>query len=418
MKVVHLNTFDSAGGAAIAAHRLHVGLQQQGVDSHMLVLDKHGDDPSVQRLSLNRAPWRSLSRRRQQASIARDAAAYGQSRPTGYEIFSDDRTEYGPELVQQLHSCDIVHLHWVAHMLDYRSFFRTVPQRTPVVWTLHDMNPFTGGCHYDHGCGKFVSRCGACPQLGSTHHNDLSAQVWKRKQQALTQVDKRRLHLVAPSRWLATEVQHSSLLGHFPVTVIPNGVDTTIFRPHQQTVARAALDLPLDARIVLFAAESLENRRKGSQLLQAALNGLHNESLLLLTIGRGELRLHQGLAQVPMGFIRDARLFALVYAAADLFVIPSLQDNLPNTVVEALACGTPVLGFNTGGIPDMVRPGQTGELVPPGDVGALRACLAQLLNDMPKLAAMRSTCRQLAEQEYSLATQARRSMALYHSLTQ
>ena len=161
-----------------------------------------------------------IVRRRQ---ILGDFARYHATRPTGLEPFSDDRSVHAFDLVKQLPPCDVIYLHWVAGFVDYHAFFSALPPRTPVVWLLHDMNVMTGGCHYDDDCGRYVNGCGACPQLGSADPEDLSRQVWKRKQEVFGTVEANRLHLVAPSRWMRELAKASPLLSRFPVTLIPNG---------------------------------------------------------------------------------------------------------------------------------------------------------------------------------------------------
>lgn len=415
MRVLHLSTFDAEAGAGIAAYRLHAGLLRAGVASHMLVLDRRGDDPTVAGLRLARDPLRRLLRRAAKGWIRRDLARY--SPPLGYERFRDDRSEHGRALLRQMPQADIVNLHWVSDMLDYRSFFAAAPRRAPLVWRLPDMGPFTGGCHYDYGCGGFTRACGRCPQLGSDDPGDLSARVLRRKLAALGAVPEGRLHVVAPSTWTGEMARRSAVLGRFPVSVIPNGLDVERFAPVPQAEARARLGLPAGARIVMFVAADLANRRKGFALLAEALAGAADEApgLLLISLGRGEPAV-EGAPLRHLGYIGDDRRRALVYAAADLFVIPSLQESFGQTVVEAMACGTPVVGFAAGGIPDMVRPGRTGLLAPVGDTAALRRAVLALLGDDEGRARMGREARAVAEAEYAAPVQVAQYLALYRRL--
>ena len=417
MRLLHINTMDNIGGAARAAHRLHTGLRRRGFDSSMFVAKRSSDDPAAVAFKPSTGLPGRLRRRLLHEWITRSLARYRTSRPSGYELFSDDRTMYGRALVEQLLPCDVVNLHWVAGLLDYQSFFSRVPEDSPVVWTLHDMNPFTGGCHYDDGCGKFKQGCGACPQLGSEDKGDLSRRIWQRKKKAVSQVPPGRLHLVTPSRWLATEVQRSTLLGDLPVSVIPYALDTEVFAPREGAVARAALRVPPEASVVLFVSHGVDNRRKGLALLVEALSRLADiGNLFLLTLGQGQPALDLPFPHLHLGSLDNDHLLPLIYSAADLFVIPSLQDNLPNTVLESLACSTPVVGFNVGGIPDMVRPGETGMLAPAGDVAALANAISQLLQDDDMRTSMSETCRRVAVEQYRLDVQARRYAELYDSL--
>ncbi|WP_298483064.1 glycosyltransferase family 4 protein [uncultured Chloroflexus sp.] len=417
MRVVHLSTNDISGGAARAAYRLHRALLASGCQSTMVVANRRSDDPTVQAIP-SAVHWFSHWLRRWRGwQIRRAFQPYHQTRPDGFEQFSDDRSRYGGEVVRALPPCEVINLHWVAGFVDYTSFFRLAPRRAPVVWRLSDQQPFSGGCHYDDGCGRYADACGACPQLGSRDEHDLSRQIWQRKRAALAAVPAGRLHIVALNRWMAAEVQRSSLLSRFPVHIIPNGLDTAVFAPNDRASARAALGLPLHARIVLFVAVSVNNRRKGFAELAAALAGLADEpDLLLVSIGRNPPPIAAPIRHHALGVIADDTRLALAYSAADLFVIPSLQDNMPSTALEALACATPVVGFDTGGIGELVRPGQTGWLAPVGDVTALREAIRRLLRNEDERLLMSRMCREIALAEYRQEVQAQRYLELYHRI--
>ena len=417
MRILHVNTVDSVGGAGRAAYRLHVGLRRLGYDSSMFVAHRYSDDPAVTAFKPPMDLPSRLGRLIRREWIARSFARYRTSRPAGYELFSDNRSQYGADLLDQLPPCDVINLHWIAGFVDYHSYFARVPQHTPVVWTLHDMNAFTGGCHYDHGCGRYTDKCGACPQLGSRDAADLSRRVWQRKREIFEQIEPGRLHIVTPSRWLAKEAERSTLFGRFPISVIPNSLDTHVFSPRDRCIARAALEVPQEARVVLFVADSTGNQRKGFALLAQALAGLGDlTDLYLISLGSGEPTIGAQIPHLHLGHIGNDRLLSLVYSAADLLVIPSLQDNLPNTVLESLTCGTPVVGFAVGGIPDMVHPGVTGLLAPSQDMTALRAAIVDLLQDPAERAKMSANCRRIAVKEYSLEMQAQRYVELYERM--
>lgn len=387
-----------------------------GHDSSMLVLSRRSKDQSVQSFEPSMDVPSRLRRRLRRTRIANDYARYSGGRPEGFEIFSDDRSEYGADVVTQLPPCDVVNLHWIARYVDYEAFFSTVPRRTPVVWRVADMNPITGGCHYDEGCGRFRSGCGACPQLGSNRPDDLSSQIWKRKQRAFQDVEARRVHFVALNKWMASNLVQHPFLHKFPVSIIPNGLDTEVFAPRNRRFARESLGLPPDATIILFVAAVVQIRYKGFMVLTEALSGLKTrKDILLVSVGTKPV-LNLDLSHVHLGQITDDRLLALAYSAADLFVIPSLYDNSPNTVLEAMACGIPVVGFETSGVPDMVRHGMTGLLVPRGDVVALRGAVENLLSNPSKREELGSYGRRVALQEYPLAVQAKRYSELYQSL--
>lgn len=417
MKIVHLGVSDGGNGAAIASYRLHRGLLQLGHDSSMLVRWKNTSDPTVTTFKPPRDLASRVRRRLRSMLITGSHACYRNSRPAGYEFYSDDRTPHGCDVLAQIPSCDVINIHSMAGFLDYRAFFAAVPQHTAVVRTLRDMSFFTGGCHLDAGCGKYTEQCGACPQLGSRKTQDLSRRIWKRKYAALSGIKPGRLTLVALSRWIANEAKRSSLLEKFPVTVIPNGLDVEDFRPIDKELAREIFRIPREARVVLFVAEPITRRNKGFAMLTQALDGLDKmTSILLISMGSGKPPVEVNVPYLNLGHVRDDRLCALVYGAADVFVIPSIQETFGNTVLEATACGTPVVGFAVGGIPDMVRHGVTGLLVPPQDVAALRAAIWELLQDPVRRAKMAASCRDIAAKEYSLEVQAKRYIEVYESI--
>ena len=404
MRILHITTSDT-GGAGRAAYRLHRGLQHAGHQSAMLVAQRHGDDTAVwcSRNGLARVPTR--------------LAQHLTSRGPGWEFFSDDRSKHGAELVEQLPDCDVINLHWVARFIDYQSFFSHVAASTPVVWTLHDMNPFTGGCHYSDGCHGFVEQCGACPQLESTLVDDLSHEIWQRKSDSYARIPPLNMRIVTPSQWLAGEMRRSALLGRYPVSVIPNGLDTQAFAPRDRIHAREVLGIPPQAAVVLFVAEWTDNRRKGFALLSEALARLNKRlNCFLLSLGGHPPAEVLDIPRLHLGVVGNERLLSLIYSAADVFVIPSREDNLPNTVLEAMACGTPVVGFEVGGIPEMVRPGITGLLAPPEDAAALGQAISELLQDHQGRTKMAAQCRRIAVEEYAVEIQARRYGQLYQQL--
>jgi len=417
LRVLHLNTNDIHGGAARAAYRLHRSLCGQGYDSSMFVAHRGSDDPSVMSYTPPMDLPRRLLRAFRRELIWRSYRRYERSRPSCHDSFTDSRSEYGVALLKQLPSCDLINLHWIAGFVDYRSFLARVPSHIPIVWTLHDMNPFTGGCHYDEDCRRFVKSCGGCPQLGSNDLHDLSRQIWQRKRNIFQQMEPDTLHIVTPSLWLSEEAKRSSLLGRFPISVIPYGLDTDIFSPRNHAVARDALQIPEDARVVLFIAHSALDRRKGFILLVEALAGLQGiDNLFLISLGEGKPALEVEIPHLHLGYINDDRLLSLVYSSADLFAFPSSQDNLPNSIMESMACGTPVVAFNVGGVADLVRHGKTGLLTPPQDVRALRSAIVELLQDPAKRDEMAAHCRRVAEEEYSYQVQARRYVDLYKTI--
>jgi glycosyltransferase involved in cell wall biosynthesis len=416
LRILHLSTFDTNGGAARAAYRLHTGLRRLGADSAMLVEDRRSYDPDVKLFDPPADMSRRLRRRLRKERIARAFKPCEGSRPPGYALFSDDRSRHGSDLPERLPPCDVVNLHWVAGFVDYGTFFSAVARRVPIVWTLHDMNPFTGGCHCDLGCGRHRTGCGACPQIGSGVGSDLSREIWNRKKAVFAGVEEGRLRIVTPGRWLAEEAKGSPLLSRFPITVIPNGLDTDDFAPRDRRTAREVFGIPQDGRVLLCDAGSTGQRHKGFALLREALEGMADtDGLCLVSMGSVAPEIRKP-RHIHLGHIDRDRWISLAYSAADLTVVPSLQDNFPNMALEAVACGVPVAGFAAGGIPDIVRPGVTGLLAQPGDAASLRRAITDLLEGDETRRRMAADCRRVAVEEYSNLRQARRYLDLYQQI--
>ena len=416
MRITHLSTFDCTGGAAKAAYRLHKGLLGLGHESRMVVRDKSSDDPTV---TAFRPPLSGLIRLRRVLKrhyLARHRITIT-SRLAGAPYFSDDRSEHAADVLRQIIPTDILNLHWTASLFDYSDLFGQLPMGMPVVWTLHDMNPFTGGCHFDGHCGKYLEHCGACPQLGSSKSRDLSSEIWRRKRRLFGRLDSRRIRFVTPSRWLAEEMKKSPVLGAFPVSVLPYGTDTHMFQPRDQLMARERFDIPRVAKVVLFVAHAATEKRKGWDLFLKATEAFRTDpEVFVLAVGYGSKNNDLGARAKTIESVDDELTMSFVYSAADVFVVPSLQDNFPNTALEALACGLPVVAFDVGGIPDMVRNNCTGVLVEPGNSRALRAAIGELLNDESRRRQMSANCRRIAVEEYGMDVQARRYEGLYTSL--
>jgi glycosyltransferase involved in cell wall biosynthesis len=307
-------------------------------------------------------------------------------------------------------SPDVTHLHWVNHgMLSLRDIARL---KCPVVWTLHDSWVFTGGCHSPQECPGFRLCCGGCPELGSRREWDLSRWNWKRKWAVWEKAD---FTVVTPSRWLAEIAKSSSLLAGRRIETIPNAVDTSVFHPMDRASARAALGLPLETPLFFFGAHgALTDWNKGADLWRAALpavaDGFPGAEAVLAGASSGggkmPLRVHE------LGVLTPEQM-ALAMAAADVVVVPSRMENLPNMVAESLACGTPVAAFAAGGIPEMVRHGETGFLAQPHDADDLAKGICQLLACGGE---MRSACAASARESYTPETVARRHLELYASL--
>lgn len=417
LQITHIAASDIVGGAAIAAYRQHVGLRDLGVRSKMLVLRKQSDDPDVtavtSHVSLAARLRRRIDNRRQAAALQ----IHSKTISPKLELFSDDRVA-GPNPLRNIHwAADAVNLHWVPGLVDHGRFFALYPQNKPLVWTLHDMNPFTGGCHYSLGCRKFTAQCGACPQLGSNDPRDISSKILRRKRNAMRSRRTENTRIVATSEWMAEQARRSDLFGRFQVDIIPCGLDLEAFKPDEKGRARAALNLPKDRKVVLFVADQVANDRKGFDLLIKAFSGLEKRHLaILVSIGGQPVAYDLPFETISLGRIDEQKTLALAYSAADLFVTPTRAEAFGQVVIESMACGTPVVAFEVGGVPDLVRNGVTGLLAPPEDAIELRQCIEHLLDDNDLRARMGIECRRVVESEYGLELQAKLYRQLYVEL--
>lgn len=379
MKILHVNAGDSHGGAARAAHRLLVAQRRAGMDSHLLVLHR-GDEAPYVHAPIGRSA-RLLQRVKRGLS---EALLRQQQSPSNPVVHSANVFDSGLGTWINRSDFDIVNLHWVG--FETLSIAEIGRIRQPLVWTMHDMWPFCGAEHYDdlEHPGRYLRGYTPATRHVRDSGPDIDAWVWRRKQRAWAG---RRFHLVSPSHWLAECARNSQLMREQPCVVIPNCVDTDIFKPVDRQQARHILNLDPDKRYVLFGAiASTRDRRKGFHLLEPALRKLAQQPALagntaLLIFGASEPAAGTdfGLPAHYMGQLHDDVGLALLYAAADVFVAPSMQDNLPNTVVEATACGIPCVAFALGGMTDLVEDGVTGRLVPPFDIAAFAAAMVQLL---------------------------------------
>ena len=312
---------------------------------------------------------------------------------------------------------DLLHFHDLSSAISPQTLL-WLSRRKPVAWTVHDCSPFTGGCLYPGICERFKTRCGGCPQLGGWPIDswlDFTGiqQGFKRKLAASG-----RIHYIAPSNWMAATAMSSGLFPT-PLQLIPYGIDTGLFRPRDKSVVRAQLGLPQDRDIVLLSAGSLLDVRKGVAYALDALLANHHLRPYVLLVGHPNSGIREKLAGFDLheaGYIGDADTLARHYAAADIFLFTSLADNLPLTVLETMASGTPIVGFHTGGIPDMVVQDETGHLVPQGDMTALAATLATALGDAGLRRAWAGAGIERARQEYSHAKFLAAHLALYKQL--
>ncbi len=360
MKVLHVCYSDLDGGAARAAFRLHKAQLKQGIDSRMLVINKISDDPLVCTVPSFRRTWLKLT-----SLVSRLILRLQKSTNTVHHSLNI----FPSGLLKDIEriSPDIVNLHWLGGEMLSIGEIGKISQ--PVVWTLHDMWAFSGAEHYDDDKPSERYLTGYSKDSRHVSHRgfDLDRWIYRRKKKAWS---KRSFQLVSPSNWLADCCRHSDLFSSMPTAVISNCIDHQIYRPLSQELAREILDLPSDKQLLLFGAmSSTSDPRKGYHLLIPALKLLaekgkaDNVELVVFGASKGSAEEATGIKTHYMGRLYDDTSLCLLYNAADIFVAPSLQDNLPNTLVESLACGTPCVAFDIGGMNDLIVNKDFGALV-------------------------------------------------------
>ncbi len=401
MKVLHINQSDIIGGAGIAAYRLHKALQELDVESYILAGMVASKDPKV-------APVPRKHRTEYILSKLTDPLGLNYLKYIGsFKITEHDFFK----------SADILNFHNLHnHYFSYLALPK-LTKRKPAVITLHDMWAFTGHCAYSFDCDRWKEGCGKCPYPNTypAVKRDNTALEYKLKQRVYSRSN---LVVVTPSKWLY-ELAQNSILRYFPIHHIPNGVDTNIFQPLDKEKCRTVLKIPLEKKyVILFGAARAGISRKGGDLLVKALNhlpkALKNETILL-TIGHDSENIvsESGMSAINLGYIDSDHLKCIAYSTADLFIHPCRADNLPLTIQESMACGTPSVAFDVGGVSDLVRPKVTGELAELEDTKNLAQKIVNLLED-PKLRLfLEQQCREIAVNEYSLHLQSKRYIKLY-----
>lgn len=354
MRILIVNTSERTGGAAIAAGRLTEALKSHGIKAKMLVRDKQTDRISTVALG---GGWKQVRK-----FVWERVVIWINSHFRRERLFSVDIANTGNDITRlpEFKEADLIHLHWINQgMLSLKVIRKILASGKPVVWTMHDMWPCTGICHHARTCTAFHSECGACPMIYSQKRKDLSTRIFRQKQRLYASGG---IHFVTCSHWLKGMAKQSALLVNQPVSVIPNPISTTLFHPMKQTEARQKLALPTEGKLILFGSVKLTDKRKGIDYMVEACRLLAKqhpalkEQLALVAVGMhaAELQPLVPFKVHNMGYVREEHQLVEIYNAADLYVIPSLDENLPNTIMEAMACGTPCVGFPTGGIPEMI----------------------------------------------------------------
>lgn len=412
MRPLLLSTSDLNGGAARAAFRLHQGFRQGSIDSQMLVQEKLSDDSTI--IGPMTLWEKACGKLRPQV----DHLPLKLSR---HRLSNPFHLQWLPSSVWRYVSAsgaDICHLHWICGGFISVECLATLG--VPLIWTLHDSWPFTGGCHISFECDRYEQSCGRCPQLGARSEHDFSRWVWKRKKRSWMNLG---ITIVAPSQWMARRAGRSTLFKDSRIEVIPNGLDLDKFKPHDRQMARDVLGLPKDKKLILFGAMAATGDTwKGFSCLQGAVKELrkdaHAAEAEMVVFGAGDSFSRQDLDLKvhSVGVLHDDISLSLLYSAADVFVAPSTVDNLPSTVMEALACGTPCVAFEIGGMSDLIVHEQCGYLARPFNVTDLAQGIAGILVDEQCRSVFSRNARDKVERDYSIQKVVVKHLELYDEL--
>lgn len=413
LSVAHFSIADGGGGAAGAVRRLHREFVRQGVRSTLHVAQKHTADADTECLSDglllgHRAPAfsRKLDLLPMRISHPRSSAFWS---PGWHSLRDITRL---PSVI----AADVLALYWLPRgFLGIRQVGRLLSLGKPVVWRLSDMWPFTGGCHYSADCTAFERGCGRCPQLRSQREGDFSRRLFAAK---VRRWRDGKLTVVSPSQWMAAAAARSPILQGRDIRVIPTGVDTRVFGTADAIQARHEFGLPIAQPLVLFGADAaLRDSRKGGSSVVSVMRHLATQGVSAGLVIFGASERPAGIPDVipvhALGSITDEARLAKLYAACDVFLAPSKQENLANTVLEAMACGTPTVAFATGGMNEAIEHGCTGLLARVGDDGDLAAAVLAVLTDGPLRRDLAEGARARALHQFDLRTQAEKYIALY-----
>ncbi len=351
MKVLLLNTSERTGGAAVASNRLMRALQKQGIKVKMLVRDKQSQDKDIETISTNWITQKiNLFRFYWERLLIFLANHFCKK-----ELFRVSIANTGTDISRHpwVQEADIIHLHWINQgFLSLQDIQKLSQLGKPIIWTMHDMWPCTGICHHARECTSYLTLCKKCFYLQSSNI-DLSTKVYQKKLQIYESAN---ITFVGCSHWLTNRASQSRLVNNKNVLNIPNPINTAVFHPKNQSNSRKLFNLPTNKKLILFGALNVTDVRKGVYYLLKALTLMPTDNTELVVFGQIKSDIKQQMP-VPihsLGYLTNGEKIATLYNAVDLFVTSSLDENLPNTIMEAMACGTPCVGFATGGIPEMI----------------------------------------------------------------
>ncbi|MES2836814.1 MAG: glycosyltransferase [Bacteroidota bacterium] len=419
MKTVFVNTSDLKGGAAIACYRLFKAVQQKGIEASLIVTEKLSRDENV--ISIHNS---TLSAKTYKVKMLAEYAIFNKLFKNKKLTTTFSTAYFGSEIlnIKQLQEADIINLHWInLSFLNLENLQQIAALNKPIIWHLHDMWAFTGGCHYSNGCENYLTECKNCPFLNSPADNDIANAYFKLKTLLF---NNNNFTIVTPSNWLANEAKKSALLKNKKVIALGNAIPTNKFVPKNKIELKTKNGLNPAKKHILFGAMNIEDERKGFIYFKQALQTLSQDKNFcnnneLVILGKYNPEIFEGINPKlkinPLGFVSNQDKIAEVYALSDIFVIPTLEDNLPNTILEALSCGTPVVSFNTGGISDMVKHNFNGYIAEAKNANELAVGINSVLKNEQNIPFAQNARNYIVE-NYSEEVIAEKYISLYKTL--
>lgn len=408
MKVVTLSTNDITGGAARCAQRHHEAMRRAGVDHRMLVSWRRSDDPFIHAAP----PFAKAMHLGPRADFLHRITIERNRAPGADTWFTFPLTDCGADGLNIVRDADIIEVQWSSGLVSLDGLDALFALGKPVVLTLHDQWFLTGGCHYSDRCDGYTRECAQCPQLADDSIGVPAKLLALRKELGA----RRKGTVIGTSRWIHSMAQASPVFSGWHHEHVPSALDLDVYRVRPRDESRRAVSLDGDAWNVLFVADRFAEKRKGFDDLVAAarlIGTVGGRPVRFVAMGQA-VDLDPALADRVrfLGVQHDQSRIAAIYAACDAMLIPSHEDNLPNTMIEALASGTPVVAYRVGGVPDMVHEGVTGRLVERGDTAGLASALTTML-ESGATEAWRASCRAIAEREVSYEVHARRCLSIF-----
>jgi glycosyltransferase involved in cell wall biosynthesis len=409
MKILMVNTYDIRGGAARSTLRVYKALKAQQVDVQLMVQNKWGNDPDI--IGPAGKPGKMIAELRPYLDFA-IAFPWHRRRIPFFPAYLPGNFIRRVEKVRP----DLIHLNWITG--GFVRMESLAELKVPIVWTLHDMWAFTGGCHYAEDCTRYMRACGACPNLRSGNERDLSRWIFGRKMDTYGKISD--LTIITPSQWLADCVRKSQLLGRFPVEVISNSLDTGVFFPEDKVLTRNHFGFPADKKIILFGAlDATKNRLKGFAELMEALRLIPDKKNIELAVfgsSKRETTILPGFSTRYFGHIADDGDLRKLYSAADVMVVPSIQEVFGQTATEAMACGAPVVAFGATGLLDIVEHKVNGYLAQPFEPKDLATGIQWCIEDTDRSRQLSSAAVNTVKNKFDMGKNIHKIIAQYKRL--